>query len=269
MSTRIELESFVVYGVDEKNRKIYFGVPIDSSHSSHSDFTIDSVSHVIRAMGKMIADHPKKPIEIHMNSYGGDPYAMLYLHDFILASTCQIKFFGGGAIMSAATWVMAACDERYLYPHSTVMVHNGWEGIEGNYTDVHIQADESKRLMEVLYKIYSENSHMPKEFWKEVCQRDLYLTAKECITLGLADKIIEPKKRGNFRKVRDTHLSKPVDKKTMTNLTNKLLARIGQNKLANIVINEYKQEEVDENLIVDDTPVELQKLIEVKNESKE
>lgn len=266
--SRTELENHVVYGVDEKNRRIYFGVPIDSYHSSHSDFTLDSVGHAIRAMDKMISDYPKKPIELHMNSYGGDPYAMLHLHDYILSAPCQIKFFGGGAIMSAATWVMAACDERYLYPHATVMVHNGWEGIEGNYTDVHIHADESKRLMELLYKIYADNSHMPKDFWKEVCQRDLYLTAKETIALGLADKLVEPKKRGNFRKMRDGLLAKAPDQKTMTAISNRLLARIGQHKLTKIVIQSHKSSEIDENLTIDESPIET-KPIEVKNESKE
>lgn len=255
--SKTELESHLVYGINEKFRRIFFGVPIDSSHENNSDFSINSVGHIIRAMDKMISEYPKKPIEIHMNSYGGDPYALLYLHDYILAASCQVKFFGGGAIMSAATWIMAVCDERYLYPHATIMVHNGWESLTGNYEDVHIAADESKRLMEVLFKIYAENSHMPKEFWREVCKRDLYLTAKEAVTLGLADKIVEPQKRGNFRKARAAHLSKKVDHRTMKSIVNKLFSRVGITKLPEVVLNEHKPEEVDESLIIDETPVEL------------
>ncbi len=266
---RTELENHLAYGVDEKTRKIFFGVPIDSSHSGHEHVSTDSIGHVIRAMDKMITDYPKKPIEIHMNSYGGDPYSLLYLHDYILASSCQVKFYGGGAIMSAATWIMAVCDERYLYPNTTVMVHNGWEGEEASYSDFHIFADESKRLQELLYKIYADNSHMPKDFWREVCQRDLYLTAKETISLGLADKIIEPKKRGNFRKMRDHLLNKTPDQKTLTAISNRLLARIGQNKLTKIVIQAHQNSEIDENLTIDETPVVEPAKAEIKNESKE
>src|ERR1051325_11780330 len=198
MADKSELTDSLVYGIDLKNRRIYFGTCVDSGDETPGDFTQASVELAIRSLHKMSLDAPGKPIEIHMNSYGGDPYAMLRLYDEILSCPCQVKFYGGGAIMSAATWIMVACDERYLYTHATIMVHDGSEGYEGKHTDVQITAAENKRLQDVLYDIYTNNTRMPKEFWQDVCQRDLYLNSSEAVSLGLADKIVEPKKRGNL-----------------------------------------------------------------------
>lgn len=263
MAAITELTDNLAYGVDLKNRRIYFGVNLDNADASDStDFNLSSVEYAIRAMHRMAADAPGKPIELHMNSYGGDPYAMLRLYDEIHACPCQIKFFGGGAIMSAATWIMAGSDERYLHPNATVMVHDGSDGWEGKHTDGQIWAAEMKRLQDKLSEIYAENSRMPKEFWEDVLQRDLYLTAHEAVSLGLADKILEPKKRGNLRKVRQAALKKEPDIKEMKKLVGDIYSRINKVKVPKIEFNEIKKEPTDPHVVVDET------LAQVSSESK-
>lgn len=252
-----ELTDNLAYGVDLKNRRIYFGVNLDTGDVNEStDFTMSSVEYAVRALHRMASDAPNKPIEIHMCSYGGDPYAMLRLYDEIHACPCQIKFYGSGAIMSSATWIMAGADERYLHPNCTVMVHDGSDGFDGKHTDHQIQAAEMKRLQDKLYEIYAENSRMPVEFWADVCQRDLYMSASEAVSLGLADKIIEPKKRGNLRKARYAALKKEPEAKEMNKLLKDLYARINKVKVPKIELNEVKKEASDPHLVVDNTPVE-------------
>lgn len=249
---KIELDELLSYGIDLKNRRIYFGSPLDGSNEDLCDFTQASVELAVRALHKMSSEAPGKPIEIHMFSFGGSPYEMLRLYDEIHACPCQIKFFGSGAIMSSATWIMAGSDERYLHPNATVMVHDGSDGFEGKHTDGQIQAAEMKRLQNKLYEIYADNSRMPIEFWADVCQRDLYLTASEAVSLGLADKVIEPKKRGNLRKVRYAALKKEPDTKEMNKLLKEVYSRINKVKIPKIELNEIKKEAADSNLIVDE-----------------
>lgn len=249
---KTELESFLVYGIDEQNRKVYFGTDLVTSDPDYvGGFNQSSCEFAIRSIERMIAANPKTPIEIHMNSYGGDPYSMLALYDVIQAATCQIKFFGKGAIMSAATWIMACCDERHLYPNTTVMVHDGWEATEANVTDFQIFTEESIRLRTILHNIYADNSKMPVDFWEKVCQRDLYLTAEETIALGLADRIVHPKKRGNYRKIRQHHLGQKIDKRKMKRLADKLLKRVHLEPLKEIVINAPKVEPIDNRLTIE------------------
>lgn len=251
MAEKTDLVDILAYGVDLKNRKIYFGVNLDASEPSEAtNFSLSSVEYAVRALHRLSNDAPGKPIEIHMCSYGGDPYAMLRLYDQILTCPCQVKFYGSGAIMSAATWIMVACDERYLYPNTTVMVHDGSDGWEGRHTDGQIMAAEMRRLQDLLYDIYAQNTRMPKSFWQDVCQRDLYLTAQEAVVLGLADKIIEPRKRGNLRKVRYAALKKEVDRKSLKKLITDIYSRINKVNIPKIELNEVKKEAADPNLIV-------------------
>lgn len=255
MAEKTELTDNLAYGVDLKNRRIYFGVNLDSADSEEStSFTMSSVEYAIRAIHRMVAEGPHKPIELHMCSYGGDPYPMLRLYDEIHSCPCQIKFYGSGAIMSSATWIMAGCDERYLYPNTTVMVHDGSDGgyADRAHTDQQINAAEMKRLQDKLYSIYADNSRMPKEFWQDVCQRDLYLSADEAVSLGLADKIVEPKKRGNLRKVRYAALKKGPDNKEMNKLIKDIYSRINKVRVPKIELNDIKKEAVDPTLTIED-----------------
>ena len=260
MADKSELTDSLIYGIDLKARRIYFGAPTDVSpddENDQGDFNQASIELAIRSLHKMALDAPGKPIELHMNSFGGDPYAMLRLHDEILSCPCQIKFYGGGAIMSAATWIMVVCDERHLYPNATVMVHDGSDGFDGKHTDHQLYAAEMSRLQDLLYDIYAANTRMPKEFWQDVCQRDLYLTASEAVSLGMADKLVEPKKRGNLRKMRQTALKKVPDAAEMQKLLIEVYARINKVNVPKIELNHAVKEAADPNVIIDDKPVEV------------
>lgn len=250
---RTELDNLLSYGIDEKNRRINFGhIPgHDDDYSDNGGFTQGSVTLAIRAIQRMTSDgvSKHKPIEIHMNSYGGDPNAMLHLHDVIITTPVKFIFYGGGAIMSAATWIMCACDERNLYPNATIMIHKGSSWYEGNDTDNEIYNDANLALNDRLHKIYEENSRMPKSFWAEVTKRDVYLTAEETIMLGLADKVVHPIKRGQFRRARIAHLSKKIDSRRMRKLAKTIYERIKHNAKVEITLNEPPEEEIDQNII--------------------
>jgi ATP-dependent Clp protease protease subunit len=255
---KTELENYLTYGVDEQARRIFFGASLSASADEEGVGAVTqcSIEYAIRAIYRLAASNPKTPIEIHMNSYGGDPYAMLALYDTIQSVTCQIKFYGKGAIMSAATWIMAGCDERYLYPNATVMVHEGWEENFGTLTGLKIDAEESQRLQSKLEEIYAENSRMPKNFWTEVCKRDLYLTAEEAVYLGLADRIVAPSKRGSLRKVRQGHLGQEIDAKKLSKFVQKLMKRIHVTSKIDLKLNAPKVEPVDERLTIEPLPAE-------------
>jgi ATP-dependent protease ClpP protease subunit len=252
MAEKPDMLNNMMYGIDLRSRRIYFGCPVDSAEEDSGSFSQISVELAVRAMHRMAIDGPSKPIEIHMNSYGGDMYSMLRLYDEILACPCQVKFFGGGAIMSAATWIMAVCDERYLHQHATVMVHelSDDQGYD-KHTNIQISADENRRLMDLSCTLYEKNSYMPKSFWLDIGQRDVFLTAEEAIALGLADKIIEPKKRGNLRKMRQAHLKKQPEKAEIQKLVGSIYKRIHRVNVPNIQMNSPLKEPIDPSLIID------------------
>ena len=249
------LQTYLHNGIDLEKRRISFG---DVEYST-SDFEFASVTIAIRAIDKML-DLNNQAIEIHMNSYGGDPYQMLALKDKILESSCKFVFYGRGVIMSAATWIMVVCDERYLSEDAVVMVHNGWVEQCERLTDIQINMKEQKRLQELLEQIYTDNSFMDKKFWHAVCKRDLFLTSDEVIALGLADALIVPKKRGNLRSgLRSNTFNNPTSRKELRKLVEKLFERVELQVPSNIVV-EIKREEFEEIKPYDRTQEELEKL---------
>lgn len=253
---KTDLDDYFSYGIDAQARRVYFGDYVGPSGEDIGSFSQRSVELAVRALHRLQSEGPGKPIELYMNSGGGDVYAMLRLYDEILHSPCQIKFYGGGLIASAATWIMSACDERYLFPSATVMLHNVSDKVAGAYSDIRANVNELIRLQNKLYDIYAANSRMPREFWEDVCQRDLHITAEEAIALGLADKIVEPKKRGNLRKVRQVSLKRSYSGEQLNQLVSGIYARIGKTSVPHLVLNKPYKELEDPAVVVNEHVVE-------------
>lgn len=227
------------YGIDFQNRAIYFGGIYNSTINEDGDtheVNQMTVEICVRAVHKM-AKSSKKPISIYMQSYGGDVYALLYLVDVILTTPCQFKFYGGGAIMSAATLIMAVCDERYLYPSARLLFHAGNSIYCGSQVDNEIQLEEERKIQKYLYDIYAKNSLFPAEFWEELCKRDLHITAQEAVQLGIADAVIEPLKRGNLRKIRTKNIQQKINPKKINNLVSNLFRRIKNHNIKKLQIH--------------------------------
>jgi hypothetical protein len=117
-----------------------------------------------------------------------------------------------------------------------------------------VNADEEDRWQQKLNKLYADNSRMPEDFWADIITRDLYLSPEEAIMLGLADKIIPPLKRGNFRRARIAALNNHPSKKDLNNLVRTLYKRIRRTKISKIEIS-VPEEEFDKGLKVDLSPV--------------
>ncbi len=237
-------------GIDFDRRRIYFGA------GSEGEFNWDSVELAVKAIERMEAAHPKTPINLIVNSSGGEVYQMLRLYDAIQRCSCQVRFFGVGEVYSAATWIMAGCDERWLDPNTCVMLHAGHQtGTDQTFTDLQIDNEEYQKLMRKLMELFADNSRLPVEFWEEICQRDTYLTAEETILLGLADRITEPKKRGNLRKARTHALRQAPDKKDLNKLIKSIYKRIYKGRQLTKIEVQIQAEEFDKDIIVDPTPL--------------
>lgn len=223
------LENWLFYGIDLTHRRVSFGILQNSQAESEdsNEFNEVNINLIIRGLQKML-DISNKPIEIHMNSYGGAVYDMLALHDFILESGAQFKFFGRGKIMSAATWIMAVCDERYLSENTEVMLHHGSDGFNGSQTDLEIYTKRANYVREKTSEIFAKNSFWSKQNWELWLQRDLYISAEEAVKdFGIADVVLPTRKRGNFRRgVRAKTFESHPSKTQALNIHKKISKRI-------------------------------------------
>lgn len=249
------IEAILDHGIDIKNRRIYYGALSASLDEDGSDVTWRSIERAVRAIHMFENEAPHKPIELHMSSPGGSAYEMLRLIDVIEHSPCQFKFYGSGMIMSSATWIMAVCDERYLYRNTKVLLHDappfGSIEVPIKLTDRRIDQNEEEDLQDRLNAMYAENSRMPKEFYDIVVKRDCYLSAEETVALGLADKILEPKKRGNLRRMRIALLNKEPDKTEISKLVKTLYDRVGESRMPSKIEIHTSHDKVDSKVFVE------------------
>ena len=247
---RVEHDDLHDYGLDRVQRRIFFGIDGLTEDGDYSAFTAKTVDTVIRNMNILVSDNPKKPLELHIGSCGGLIYDALRLVDYIENCPCQVIFYGSGCVMSAASVIMSVCDERYLYRNCQVMLHNLSDGYEGGLTDFQISLRHDESLQNTLNNIYANNSRMPRAFYDELLQRDLYMKPEEVIMLGLADFIVEPKKRGNLRKKRQAVLAKHPDARKLKQLVDKLNKRTLRHKIEDVKVS-VPVDECDPEIIID------------------
>lgn len=97
----------------------------------------------------------------------------------------------GQAASAAAVLLLAgAKGKRLALPHSRVMLHQPQGGVEGQATDIEIQATEINRTRKVLEKLITGHTGQPLERVAEDTDRDFILTAEEAVEYGVVDELI-------------------------------------------------------------------------------
>lgn len=134
----------------------------------------------------------KQPIHFYINSPGGSVYDALAIYDTMQFVKSPVHTYGIGIQASAAAFLLSsgAKGQRYILPHSTVMIHQPSSGTRGKVTDQEIDLKESLRVKKLLEGIMAENTGQKPAKIHEDMERDKWLSAEEAKTYGLVDKVI-------------------------------------------------------------------------------
>jgi ATP-dependent Clp protease protease subunit len=84
-----------------------------------------------------------------------------------------------------------AAGRRYVLPHSRVLIHQPLGGVQGQATDIGIQAKEILRTREELNLILAKHTNQPLEKITVDTERDFYMTAQQAVEYGIVDHIVE------------------------------------------------------------------------------
>lgn len=176
------------YGIDVDSSTIYlFG---DIADGTLFDFTLK-----IKAILHMRDDAKKNdPLNIVINSDGGDVYEALGMIDFMQSLNVKINTICRGRAMSAAALLLCAgTGTRAASKNSTIMFHEISSGIYGKSSDMKANVQHTEKLEEILINIITENSKKDSLFWRDKILKDYYLSPEEALDLGVIDNIIQPK----------------------------------------------------------------------------
>ena len=166
-------------------RQIFLGTAIDSD-----------VANIINAQLLYLDSIGDDDITILINSPGGVCYDGLSIIDTIDYVKSDVSTICAGMAASMGAVILSAGEKgkRYALPHSRVMIHQPLGGVNGQATDILIEAEQIKILKEELCGILADNSGQPLEKVLEDCERNKWMIASQAKEYGLIDDIIKKKK---------------------------------------------------------------------------
>ena len=141
------------------------------------------------------ANDPGKDINLYINSPGGSVYAGLGIYDTMqfVSSDVATICTGMAASMAAVLLVAGAEGKRSALTHSRVMIHQPLGGVQGQASDIEIEAREIQKLKKELYTIIADHSHTDYEkVWND-SDRNYWMTAEEAKEYGMIDQVLKKK----------------------------------------------------------------------------
>jgi ATP-dependent Clp protease, protease subunit len=156
----------------------------------------------------------EKPIKFYLSSDGGNWNSALALYDRIRACPCPTTIEAYGEVSSAAPVVLQAADKRLIAPNSTIVIHDTMVSTEKEARNLEALARYSGQVdRKRMYEILAQRSKYPTSYWKEICAKETFFTAKKALAYGLVDRLIEPSEIVNPDYPRFHHVQKIQQRK--------------------------------------------------------
>ena len=133
-----------------------------------------------------------KDISIYINSPGGSVTAGLGIYDTMqfISSKVATICTGMAASMAAVLLVSGEQGKRSALPHSRVMIHQPLGGVQGQASDIEIEAREILKMKKELYTIISNHAHQSfDKVWND-SDRNYWMTAEEAKEYGMIDEVL-------------------------------------------------------------------------------
>jgi ATP-dependent Clp protease protease subunit len=170
-----------------RNRIIFIGTPIN-----------DQIANLIVAQLLYLSNEDSEaPIQVYVNSPGGQVYAGLAIYDTMQMITNPISTVAVGMTASFGTVLLTAGTkgQRYALPNATIHMHQPLGGAQGQATDIEIQAREILRLKAQLNEILAHHTGQDVTTIERDTERDFWLDAHAAAKYGLVDQVLEPPKK--------------------------------------------------------------------------
>jgi len=177
--------AYDIYSRLLKDRIIFLGGPV----------TDEAASLIVAQMLFLANENGESDIHFYINSPGGSVTAGLGMLDTMRFVPCDVCTYiiGQAASMGSVLAASGTKGKRYALPNARNLMHQPLIGgvMEGQATDLEIEAREMLRLRDRLYTIYSEASGQTTDRIKADCDRNKWLDDGEMLEYGLIDKVLK------------------------------------------------------------------------------
>ncbi|MGI6095682.1 MAG: ClpP family protease [Lachnospiraceae bacterium] len=172
-------------------------VSIESKHMSERRLFItgkingDSALDFMKQVMYLNAEDEKTPISVFINSPGGEIDHGLLMYDVIVGSKAPIHMFCTGDAYSMGAVLFACGKERYMLPHSKLMLHEPLLGekIGGNASSIKSISDGLLEAKMMINQLLAFHTGKTEEEMDKLTSSEHYFTAQEAMDMGLSDGI--------------------------------------------------------------------------------
>lgn len=174
--------AYDIYSRLLKDRIVILGTPVNDVVASS----------IVAQLLFLDSQDPEKDINLYINSPGGVVSAGMAIYDTMqyvksdVATTCV----GMAASMGAMLLTAGTKGKRHTLPHSRVMIHQPLGGVQGQASDIEIEAQEIIRLKREISGILSEHTGQDTEQIIKDSDRNKWMTADEAKDYGLVDHVM-------------------------------------------------------------------------------
>jgi ATP-dependent Clp protease, protease subunit len=151
------------------------------------------------------SEDPNKDINLFINSPGGLVTAGLSIYDTMQFIKPDVATYVMGQACSMGSFLAqaGAAGKRFVLAESRTMIHRVSSGTPGTRGSVHVQElqfedakrsfEESQRINQRLTELYVKHNSAGKGYDEmfETMKFDTFLSAKEAVEYGLADKVLD------------------------------------------------------------------------------
>lgn len=178
-----------------------------------------------------------KQINVYINSKGGDVGEGIGIYSQLKRHKAHKTAYIDGYACSIASVIPMACDEVVISPPATMMIHPAWSYAMGNAAELRQKANELDKITESSRQAYllKSGGKISESKLTELMNAETWLTAKECIKYGFADRLLgeaepkpeEPEEKAPCDPEPDDEPEEPDDNEEEKDFTEKAMSIIG------------------------------------------
>ncbi|MBM4147474.1 MAG: ATP-dependent Clp endopeptidase proteolytic subunit ClpP [Lentisphaerae bacterium] len=172
-----------------KERIIFVGTAID-----------DDISNLIIAQLLFLqSEDAEKDVSMYINSPGGSVTAGLAIYDTMQFLKCDVATYcvGQASSMGAVLLAAGAAGKRFALPNARIMIHQPWGGVQGQASDISIQAKEILRMRDRINGILASHTGKEVDALAKDTDRDFFMSADEAKGYGLIDEVMKVRKKAD------------------------------------------------------------------------
>ncbi|MBP7720286.1 MAG: ATP-dependent Clp protease proteolytic subunit [Candidatus Fermentibacter sp.] len=179
--------SYDIYSRLLKERIVFVGDVITNA----------SASVVVAQLLFLAGEDPERDINMYINSPGGIVSSGLAIYDTMNFIKPDVATFclGSAASMAALLLSAGARGKRNILPHARVMLHQPMGGVQGQASDIEIEAREIIKTRHELNRILADHTGQPLEKIEIDTDRNFWMDASEAVSYGLVDNILNSKRQ--------------------------------------------------------------------------